>query len=112
MIINSPDGQSPNTSDGQQSKWPGILLTVNRMHNLNQLSPLSFTGKPLKPAKSARYLKYKRNKSKVYARLERLKDLLGLIDHGRPIGITESASGGIKRLFFYVSFIRGVSKRC
>lgn len=67
------------------------------MHNLNQLSPLSLTGKPFKPPK--RFLKYRRNKSKVYARLERLKDLLGLTDHGRPVGITEGAGGGIKHFF-------------
>ncbi|KAJ8954753.1 hypothetical protein NQ314_007023 [Rhamnusium bicolor] len=96
--IYSPDGHCSNISD--QSKWPlqpGVLIQVNKLNNVS-ISQLSSKVSPFKStsvSKTSTYFKYKRNKSKVYARLERLKDFLGITRsrHHVPIGIKESASG-------------------
>lgn len=51
-------------------------------------------------SKTSKLLKYKRNKSKVYARLERLKDLIGMKDHDQvPIGIIQRPGGGNNFVF-------------
>lgn len=105
MHANSPDGQSPESPP--QPRWPlkpGVFVHVNKMHNFSQLSPLSIRSNSFKSSATARLLKYKRNKSKVYARLERLKDIIGMRDHDHvPIGITHSPGGGKEKL--YVCFI-------
>ncbi|XP_044272601.1 uncharacterized protein LOC123016327 [Tribolium madens] len=90
-----PDGQSPDSPT--QSKWPlrpGVLVHVGKMHNVN-ISQLSPESTPFRTTSvSSTILKYKINKSKVYARLERLKDWLGFGGRERiPSGITEGASG-------------------
>lgn len=70
-------------------------MHVNKMHSLSQLSPMTLRMGSFKSSASARLLKYKRNKSKVYARLERLKDLLGMRDGDHvPMGITHRPGGG------------------
>lgn len=100
-----PDGHSPNTSD--QAKWPlrpGVLVHVNKMNNVSisqlRTSPFKSTS-----VKTSTYLKYRQNKSKIYARLERLKDLLGFKDDHThvPMGISEGAGGG-KRLLSIVVY--------
>ncbi|KAJ3660556.1 hypothetical protein Zmor_004998 [Zophobas morio] len=90
-----PDGQSPDSAT--QSKWPlkpGVLVHINKMHNVN-ISQLSVDSTPFRTTSvSSTLSKYKRNKSKVYARLQRLKDLLGFSGRDRvPSGIIEGASG-------------------
>ncbi|XP_049818622.1 hemicentin-1 isoform X3 [Aethina tumida] len=92
-----PEGHSPNLSD--QSRWPlrpGMLYHVGKMSHMNisqlkpRLSPFKTTS-----VTTSTILKYKRNKTKVYARFERLKDVLGLSrSHDRiPEGISEGKSG-------------------
>lgn len=96
---NSPDGHSPNKLD--QSKWPlqpGVLVHINKMNHVS-ISTLSPRVSPFKTTSVSRrkvYLKYKRNKSKFYARLERLRELLGLSRRGdrTPEGIKVGAGGG------------------
>lgn len=105
----SPEGQSPDTSG--QAKWPlkpGVFVHVNKMHSLSQLSPMALTASHFRNSavsKTSKLLKYKRNKSKVYARLERLKDLIGMKDHDEvPIGITQSPGGGNLYFLFCLHF--------
>ncbi|XP_057661910.1 titin isoform X1 [Diorhabda carinulata] len=97
----NPDGHSPDSSD--QSRWPlqpGVLIHINKMNNISisQLSPRITPYKSTSVTtlrKFTKYSKYKRNKSKIYARLERIADFLGM-SRGReriPSGIKESASG-------------------
>jgi hypothetical protein len=90
-----PDGQSPDSTG--QSKWPlrpGVLVHVGKLDSVN-VSQLSNDSTPFRTTSvSSTFSKYKRNKSKVYARLQRLKDLLGFSGRDRvPSGITEGASG-------------------
>lgn len=90
-----------------QSKWPlkpGVLVRVGKMNKVS-ISQLNNRSSPFK-AKSYNlntYLKYRRNKSKVYARLRKLRDFLsGKEGNDRPFGIKEGANGGknYKRFFF------------
>lgn len=93
-----PDGHSPDSSGGI-SKWPlkpGVLVHINPMHNLNG-TQISGCGDQFKrtPLKTARTNKYTRSRNKVYAGLERLKDLLGFGDQELvPNGIYHSPGGG------------------
>ncbi|KAJ8922097.1 hypothetical protein NQ315_004029 [Exocentrus adspersus] len=94
----SPDGNCANITD--LSKWPlqpGVLVHVNKLNgvSISQLSPRISPFKTTSVTRAKTYLKYKRNKSKVYARLERLKELLGInrSPHHVPIGIKESEGG-------------------
>lgn len=96
--ISSPDGNCLITD---LSKWPlqpGVLVHVNKMNgiSISQLSPRISPFKTTSVSRTKTYLKYKRNKSKIYARLERLKELLGINSspHHVPIGIKEGEAGG------------------
>lgn len=98
-----PDGQSPDTTS--QSKWPlkpGVLVHVNRMHNLNKshLSQLSLNttteGKQTrilpKPGRRLRSLgNGKSNRSRIF----RLKEFFGFgHPDALPIGVYQGANGG------------------
>lgn len=98
-----PDGDSPKTST--PSKWPlkpGVLVHINAMRNMNsvgQLSPTPLIQRSPKIEESLRRRtdsRYDKGKSKVYARLERLRDMLGFggTDDGMPVGIYHSPGGG------------------
>lgn len=98
----------------EQSKWPlqpGVLIHINKMNNVN-ISQL----RAYKTASISRrqvLSKYKRNKSKVYARLAKLKGCFTLNqDKERlPSGLKESPGGGtvfdvaFYCLIFYDCFI-------
>ncbi|CAH1113208.1 unnamed protein product, partial [Psylliodes chrysocephalus] len=97
----NPDGHSPNDSD--QAKWPlqpGVLIHINKMNNvsISQITPRVTPYKTTSVAtlrKFSKYSKYKRNKSKIYNKLERIASFLGM-HRGReriPSGIKESANG-------------------
>lgn len=81
-------------------------MHVNKMNNISisQLSPRTSPFKSTSVKKTSTYLKYRQNKSKIYARLERLKDLLGFKgDHTHiPMGISEGAGGGKRSNFPFV----------
>lgn len=108
--IISPDDGCPNVND--LSKWPlqpGVLVHVSKGNgvSISQLSPRMSPFKTTSVLRAKNYLRYKRNKSKVYARLERLKVLLGINrgPHHVPIGIKEGDNGGKARLLIcLVSF--------
>lgn len=67
------------------------------MQNIN-ISQLSSDSGPFSKSKSSStFVRFNRNKTKVYARLQRLKSLIGFgRGHGIPSGITEGAGGGKK----------------
>lgn len=98
---NRPDGHSPDTSSST-SKWPfkqGVLLHVNnKMHGLNNGTiPMTATQfKTTSVAKAGhRFMNNKRNRNKVYARLEKLRDLLGFGDQdSMPFGVYRGSGGG------------------
>ncbi|XP_074027941.1 neuromusculin isoform X4 [Leptinotarsa decemlineata] len=94
----NPDGHPSNISD--QYHWPlqpGVLVQINKMNNVN-ISRMTSGVTPFKTTSVMRirtFSKYKKKKSKVYARLEKLKDFLSL-NAGReriPSGITPSDKG-------------------
>ncbi|KAF5279443.1 hypothetical protein FQA39_LY05553 [Lamprigera yunnana] len=91
-----PDGYSPETTNF--SKWPlkpGVLVHVNSMRNLSsaQISPETHLKTRQSPNKSCQK-KYAKSKSKVYARLEKLRDILRLGDHDFvPHGVYHSPGG-------------------
>lgn len=88
-----------------QSKWPlkpGVLVRVGKMNKVS-ISQLDNRTSPFKDKTKSynlnTYLKYRRNKSKVYARLRKLRDFLsGREGNERPFGIKEGANGGKKLL--------------
>ncbi|XP_065160558.1 uncharacterized protein nrm isoform X4 [Atheta coriaria] len=92
-----PDGQSPDTSGSKWPLKPGVLVHVNKMHSLSQLTPLAgsqykTTSVPIKPGHRAPYI---RSGNKVYERLEKLKEWLGL-RHDRdalPFGVYRGSAG-------------------
>lgn len=100
-----PDGQSPDNS--ANSKWPlkpGVLVHVGKLNHVN-ISQLRQETSPFRTTSVTTLIRYKRNKSKFYARLQRLKDFFG-ISNGRdrvPSGITEGANGGKNFDFFCIS---------
>lgn len=106
-----PDGHSPDTS--RPGKWPlkpGVLLHVNKMRGLN-VSPMSVTAAPAfkttSVAKTGHRFMNKRNRNKVYARLEKLRDLLGFGDQdAMPFGVYRGSGGGKA---FYGSLASGKS---
>lgn len=108
-----PDGQSPDTSGSKWPLKPGVLVHVNKMHNLNmsQLSPMALTATQFKTtavAKASHKFIYKRNKNKVYARL---RDFLGFGDQDAiPFGVYHSSSGG--NVVLYVSIAWFLLFRC
>lgn len=106
ISIFSPEGHNPDISE-DQSKWPlqpGLLIHINKMNNvsISQLGPRTTPYKTTSVKKLRVFSKYKRNKSKVYARLERLKVFLGIKANSTavPKGIVMSPGGG-KVLLFY-----------
>ncbi|XP_066154008.1 uncharacterized protein nrm [Euwallacea fornicatus] len=87
------DGESPL----DQSKWPlkpGVLVHISKMNNVS-ISQLNQRQSPFKTnsMKISTYLKYRRNKSKVYKRLRKIREVFGKGGDERPFGITEGASG-------------------
>ncbi|XP_060519272.1 titin isoform X2 [Cylas formicarius] len=90
----NPD-QDSSPLDG--SKWPlkpGLLVQVNKMNNvsISRLSPPSSS--PRNTTKTSAYLRLRRNKSKVYARIKRLRAVLGLGgDEAATLGIKAGAGG-------------------
>lgn len=97
--VHRPDGHSPDTSG--LGKWPlkpGVLLHVNKMRGLN-VSTMSVTAAPAfkttSVAKTGHRFMNKRNRNKVYARLEKLRDLLGFGDQdAMPFGVYRGSGGG------------------
>lgn len=98
LTTHRPDGQSPDSlGRGMWPLRPGVLVHVGKLNhvNISRLSPEITPFKTTSVTKSNAFFKYRRNKSKVYARLQRLKNLLGFNGHDHvPSGITEGASGG------------------
>lgn len=105
-----PDGDSPKTP--VQSKWPlkpGVMVHINAMRSVNsvgQLSPTPLIQRSPRMEESPRRRaesRYDRGKSKVYQRLERLRDMLGFggPDDGAPVGIYHSPGGGNFCVIFY-----------
>ncbi|KAB0792415.1 hypothetical protein PPYR_14374, partial [Photinus pyralis] len=88
-----PDGYSPDVA--ARAKWPlkpGVLVHVNSMRNLNMCQ--STESSPPPPLIKTSNNKYARGKSKVYARLGKLRDILGFGDHELvPSGIYHSPGG-------------------
>lgn len=100
-----PDGECPL----DQSKWPlkpGVLVHVSKMNNVS-ISQLNPRISPFKTTsvKTSTYIKYRRNRNKVYARLKRFREVLGIGRSDRPFGIKEGASGGnfLNLLIIFVS---------
>ncbi|XP_017770206.1 PREDICTED: LOW QUALITY PROTEIN: uncharacterized protein LOC108557968 [Nicrophorus vespilloides] len=94
----NPDGQSPDTSATKWPLKPGVLLHVNKMHNFNmgQLKTVSLGYKTTSVVSMGnRTPLYKRSKNKVYARLERFKELLGFGDRDSslPFGVYRGSAG-------------------
>lgn len=101
ISISSPEEQNNGILE-DQSKWPlqpGLLIHVNKMNNvsISQLGPRLTPYKITSVKRSLAFSKYRKNKSKVYARLERLKVFLGLKGDARdvPKGIKMSPGGGM-----------------
>ncbi|VEN48717.1 unnamed protein product, partial [Callosobruchus maculatus] len=90
----NPDGHAHEPLD--QSKWPlqpGVLVQVNKMNtvSISQLAPGMSPYKITSVSRRRMYSKYKSRKYKMFDRLARLKEILG-IRGGRerlPFGIKE-----------------------
>lgn len=96
LYTNSNDTNCSKTDD--QSKWPlrpGLLIHINKMNTVNISQLRSY--KTASISRRGVLSRYKRNKSKVYARLTKLKGCFSLnLDKERlPSGIKESPGGGI-----------------
>lgn len=72
-------------------------MHVNKMHGLNSTTiPMTTTQfKTTSVAKAGHRFMNKRNRNKVYARLEKLRDLLGFGDQDAvPFGVYRGSGGG------------------
>lgn len=95
LCASSNEVNCSKTSD--QSKWPlrpGLLIHINKMNNVSISQLRSY--KTASISRRGVFSKYKRNKSKVYARLNKLKGCFSWnSDKERlPNGIKESPNGG------------------
>lgn len=95
--MSRPDGQSPDSTT--QSKWPlkpGVLVHVNRMHNLNMrnLSQLSLnSSSEIKHTRMPKSSRRPRRQVRC-SNLTRLKEILGFGQSGLPVGVYQGANGG------------------
>ncbi|XP_076265081.1 neuromusculin isoform X3 [Rhynchophorus ferrugineus] len=89
-----PDGHSPI----DQSKWPlkpGVLVHVSKLNNvsISQLNSSTLDHFKKTSVTTSAYLKYRRRRSKVYDRLRRFKESLGLGGNRVPLGLKAGANG-------------------
>lgn len=95
LFANSNEVNCSKTSD--QSKWPlrpGLLIQINKMNNVSISQLRSY--KTASISRRGVVSKYKRNKSKVCAKLTKLKRCFGQDSNKEriPSGIIESPGGG------------------